>query len=109
MAEVIGFIVNMAAVLFLAIEAFRQRERADRLQKLNMEILQNNDDLLGLTEQLTAALGKSNEMVSPACRIIDAMQRLKEKLESGEPIDAKRVTIEQTQDGPLTTVEDVVL
>jgi len=54
-AEVIGFIVNMAAVLFLAIEAFRQRERADRLQKLNMEILQNNDDLLGLTEQLTAA------------------------------------------------------
>jgi len=108
-AEVIGFIVNMAAVLFLAIEAFRQRERADRLQKLNIEILKNNDDLLDLNDQLTKALDESNRIISPSCRTIDALQRFKEMLESGEPIEAKRVTIEQTPDGPLTTVEDVTI
>jgi len=108
-AEIIGFVINMAAVLFLAIEAFRQRERADRLQKLNLEILKNNDDLLDMNDKLIAGLDDANKTISPACETIAALQRFSEKLASGEPIEAKRVTIEQTPDGPLTTVEDVTL
>jgi hypothetical protein len=42
-------------------------------------------------------------------RTLEAMQRLSERIKSGEPIHAKRVTIEHTPDGPLTTSEDIVI
>ncbi len=44
-----------------------------------------------------------------AKRTEEALRGFIDRLRSGEPIKATRVTIEQTPDGPLTTVEDVVI
>ena len=56
MSVIIGLILNMFASAFLAWEAFKQRERADELQKLNIDILKNNDDLLALNKELSDEL-----------------------------------------------------
>ncbi len=41
--------------------------------------------------------------------ISERLKDFSDKLKSGEPIHGKRVTVEQTPDGPLTTFEDVVI
>jgi hypothetical protein len=56
MSVIIGLILNTFATAFLAWEAFKQKERADELQKLNTDILKNNDDLLSLNEELSNEL-----------------------------------------------------
>ena len=49
-----------------------------------------------------------NGEVTVSNRTVAALQRFKELLESGEPIHGTRIQIEDTPDGPLTTVEKIV-
>jgi hypothetical protein len=65
---------------------------------------------LGDSEEITIDLEADDvgeESLSE--RTLEAMQRLSEKIKSGEPIPATRVVIEHTPDGPLTTSEDIVI
>lgn len=52
MLEIIGLVLNIFFTGFLAFEAFRQKERADRLEALNADILDNNDNLIQLNREL---------------------------------------------------------
>ena len=51
---------------------------------------------------------RMNGEVTVSNRTVAALQRFKELLESGEPIHGTRIQIEDTPDGPLTTVEKIV-
>ena len=65
---------------------------------------------IGICEEVTEHFGgKMNCEVTVSNRTIASLRRFKELLESGEPIKGKRVQIEHTPDGPLTTVEDIVI
>jgi len=39
-------------------------------------------------------------------KTVERLRNFSERLESGEPIPFRKVTVEQTPDGPLTTVEE---
>ena len=52
MLEIIGLVLNIFFTGFLAFEAFRQKERADRLESLNADIIDNNDNLIQLNREL---------------------------------------------------------
>jgi|GEM_PF-2229122 len=56
MFVIIFVVLNTFTTAFLAWEAFKQKERADHLQKLNLDILKNNDDLLALNRELSDEL-----------------------------------------------------
>lgn len=65
---------------------------------------------MGVCEEVAEHFGgKMNCEVTVSNRTIAALRRFKELLDSGEPIKGKRVQIEHTPDGPLTTVEDIVI
>lgn len=40
-------------------------------------------------------------------RTVERLRNFSERIERGEPIPARRVTVEQTPDGPLTTFEEI--
>jgi hypothetical protein len=67
-------------------------------------------EIMEAVDGLMDAVGaKLDERTRVANRTLDALARFSDRLESGQPINATRITIEKTPDGPLTTVEDVIL
>jgi hypothetical protein len=74
------------------------------------ESVKSDPECMEVVDGLMNAVGaKLDERTRVANRTLEALRRMVRKIESGESIAAKRVTIEQTPDGPLTTVDDVTL
>jgi hypothetical protein len=74
------------------------------------ESVKSDPESMGLVEQLSDAVGVEFGKPSKVSnRTLDAVVNLTKRIESGEPIHGKRVTVEQTPDGPLATFEDVVI
>jgi hypothetical protein len=72
--------------------------------------VKSDPESMGLVEQLSDAAGVEFGKPSKVSnRTLDALMNLTKRIESGEPIHGRRVTVEQTPDGPLTTFEDVVI
>ena len=66
MLEIFALVLNIFVSGFLAFEAFRQKERADRLQSLNREVLDTNDKLIGINEELMVSAQQMTNMVIDA-------------------------------------------
>lgn len=57
---IVSVIINTCALLWLCWYAFTQRERANKLSKLNSEILENNENLIKLNIELFNTLNESS-------------------------------------------------
>lgn len=63
--EIIGFVIQMAIVWWLAWDAFKSNERAEALAKLAKDILDNNDDLIAANMELLKRLSQYEQHPSP--------------------------------------------
>lgn len=65
MLEIIGFVIQMAIVWWLAISAFKNSERAEALAKLAKDTMDNNDDLIAANMELLKRLSQYEQHPSP--------------------------------------------
>lgn len=57
MLEMFAIVLPIIGSGLLALEAFRQKERADRLQALNTDVLDNNDNLIRINLEIAENCG----------------------------------------------------
>lgn len=136
--DIVVPILNLVTIGFLSWCAFCEKERGDEYRQkyldamnklMDLEIVTSEHELdttevtftvsdevksdpefMQTVDGLMDAVGaKLDQRTRVANRTLEALRRMAGKIESGEPIAAKRVTVEITPDGPLTTVDDVIL